>query len=163
VPLTVWLCGDYIRFPIVVSGARMATKTADKFKCPKCGSGRTRPLSLAIAEGTRRRKTVGISRRSLWSSSSTYKSDLVSSLPERPSNAGAYLCIVLGVSGLLLALVVGLNTKGAEGFAVVVGVIGLLFLVGGFAAKKPADQLANAQAGWDQCWLCARCGYRWQG
>ncbi len=22
----------------------MATKTADKFKCPKCGSGRTKPI-----------------------------------------------------------------------------------------------------------------------
>jgi hypothetical protein len=46
----------------------MATKTADKFKCPKCGSGRTKPLSVAIAGGTRRRNTVGISRRSMWSS-----------------------------------------------------------------------------------------------
>ncbi len=58
----------------------MATKTADKFKCPKCGSGRTKPISIAISSGTRRRNTVGVSRRSMWGSSSTYKSDLVSSL-----------------------------------------------------------------------------------
>jgi hypothetical protein len=61
----------------------MATKTADKFKCPKCGSARTKPISVAIASGTRRRSSVGVSRRSMWGSSSTYKSDLVSSLPER--------------------------------------------------------------------------------
>jgi hypothetical protein len=35
----------------------MATKTADKFKCP----GRTKPLSVAISAGTRRRSTVGFS------------------------------------------------------------------------------------------------------
>jgi hypothetical protein len=140
----------------------MATKTADNYKCPKCGSGRTKPLSIAIAGGTRRRNTVGVSRRSMWGSTSTYKSDLVSSLPQRPSNRGAYLCIVLGVCGLLFALFVGLNTKGAEGFAMGVGVLGLLFLVGGFGAIKPADQLTAAQASWDRRWMCARCGNQWQ-
>jgi len=140
----------------------MATKTADKFKCPKCGSGRTKPLSLAISAGTRRRTTVGVSRRSLWSSSSTYKTDLVSSLPQRPSNGGAYLLVFLGICGLLFAAVVGSNAKDAQGFAAVIGIIALLFLVGGIGAKKPANQLASAQAGWDQCWLCARCGHRWQ-
>jgi hypothetical protein len=50
----------------------MATKSADKFKGPKCGSGRTKPISIAIASGTRRRNTVGVSRRSMWGSSSTY-------------------------------------------------------------------------------------------
>ena len=68
----------------------------------------------------------------------------------------------LGVCGLLFAVLVGSNVKGAEGFAVAIGVIGLLFLVGGIGAKKPPNHLANAQAGWDQCWLCARCGHRWQ-
>ena len=140
----------------------MATKSADKFKCPRCGSGRTKPLSIAIAGGTRRRSTVGISRRSMWGSSSTYKSDLVSSLPQRPSNAGAYLLMFLGVCGLLLALFVGANEKGAEGFAVAIGVVGLLFLLGGIGAKKPPDQLANAQASWDKCWMCARCGNQWE-
>jgi len=124
----------------------MATTTADKFKCPKCGSGRTKPLSVAIATGTRRRKTVGMSRRSMWGSTSTYKSDLVSGLPQRPSNGGAYLCIFLGVCGLFLALFVGSNEKGAQGLAVVLGVVGILFFLGGIGAKKPADQLTNAQA-----------------
>jgi len=127
----------------------MATKTADKFKCPKCGSGRTKPLSVAIAGGTRRRNTVGISRRSMWSSTSTYKSDLVSSLPQRPSNGGAHLCIFLGVCGVLFALFIGSNMKGADGFAVVVGVVSLLLVLGGIRLKKPPDQLANAQANWD--------------
>jgi hypothetical protein len=135
---------------------------SDNFKCPKCGSGRTKPLSIAIASGTRRRHTVGISRRSLWGSSSTYKSDLVSSLPQRPSNAGAYFCIVLGVCGLLFALFIGSNEKGAEGFAIAVGVVGVLFLLGGIGAKKSPDQLAAAQAGWDRGWMCARCGHQWE-
>ena len=140
----------------------MATKTADKFKCPKCGSGRTKPLSVAIGAGTRRRNTVGFSRHSMWNSTSTYKSDLVSSLPQRPSNVGAYLCIFLGVCGLLFALFVALNTKDATGFAVAVGVVALLFLVGGIGAIKPADKLADAQAGWDRRWMCARCGNQWE-
>ena len=137
-------------------------KTADKFKCPKCGSGRTKPLSLAIAGGTRRRNTIGISKRSMWSSTSTYKSDLVSSLPERPSNGGAYLCIFLGVCGLLLALYIASNAKGAEGFAAVVGVVSLMFLLGGIGAKKSPDQLTNAQANWDRRRMCARCGNQWE-
>ena len=134
----------------------------DKFKCPKCGSGRTKPLSIAIAGGTRRQNAVGFSRRSLWSSTSTYKSDLVSSLPDRPSNGGAYLCMVLGVCGLLFAWFVAANGKGLEGFAVVVGSISLFLLVGGISAKKPEEQLAGAQATWDRRWMCARCGHQWQ-
>lgn len=140
----------------------MATKTAEKFKCPNCGSGRTKPLSIAIAGGTRRRNTVGISRRSMWSSTSTYKSDLVSSLPQRPSNAGAYLCMFLGICGLLFALLVGSAGKDAAGFAIVIGVVSLVFLLGGIGAKKPPDQLASAQANWDNCWMCARCGNQWR-
>ncbi len=134
---------------------------ADNFKCPKCGSGRTKPLSIAIAGGTRRRHTVGISRRSVWSSSSTYKSDLVSSLPQRPSSAGAYLCIVLGVCGLPFAVFIGSNEKGAEGFAIAV-VVSVLFGLGGIGAKKSPDQLATAQASWDKRWMCARCGNQWE-
>jgi len=140
----------------------METKTADNFKCPKCGSGRTKPLSIAITGGTRRRKTIGISRRSLWGSSSTYKSDLVSSLPQRPSNAGAYLCIFLGVCGSLFALFVGSNDKSLEGFAVVVGIVSLFFTLGGIGLRKSPDQLATAQTDWDRCWMCARCGHQWQ-
>jgi len=62
------------------------TQMPDNFKCPNCGSGRTKPLSMAVSTGTRRRSTVGLSRRSIWGSQSTYKSDFVSSLPTRPSN-----------------------------------------------------------------------------
>jgi len=140
----------------------MATKTPDDFKCPKCGSGRTKPLSVAIAEGTRRRNTLGISRRSIWGSTSTYRSDLVSGLPRRPSNSSAYLCMFLGVCGLVLALFIGSNEKGAEGFAWVVGAVSLLFLLGGIGAKKRPDQLATSQASWDRCWMCARCGHQWE-
>ncbi len=140
----------------------MATKTADKFKCPRCGSGRTKPLSIAIAGGTRRRSTVGISKRSMWGSSSTYKSDLVSSLPQRPSNAGAYLLMVLGVCGLLFALLIGSADKNATGFAVAIGAVALLLLLGGIGARKPPDQLANAQGSWDRRWMCARCGHQWE-
>jgi|ERR1039457_4297484 hypothetical protein len=105
----------------------MATKAGDNFKCPKCGS----PLSIDIAGGIRRRNTLGISRRSMWGSTSTYKSEVVSTLPQRPSNAGAYLCMFLGVCGLLLALFVGSHEKGAEGFASTVGVVSIVFLLGG--------------------------------
>jgi hypothetical protein len=140
----------------------MAIKTADKFKCPKCGSGRTKPVSMAIASGTRRRSTVGVSRRSMWGSSSTYKSDLVSGLPQRPSNAGAYLLIFLGVGGFLFALLVGSADNHATGFAVVIGIIALLFLFGGIGAKKKPEELAAAQSSWDRCWMCARCGNQWE-
>jgi hypothetical protein len=135
---------------------------SDKFKCPNCASGRTKPLSIAISSGTRRRNTVGVSRRSVWSSTSTYKSDLVSTLPDRPSNGGAYLCMFLGVCGLLFALFVGSNVKGADGFIVLVVIVSALFFIGGYGAKKPAEQLANVQASWDNTWLCARCGHKWQ-
>lgn len=118
-------------------------------------------MSVAIAGGTRRRNTVGFSRRSFWSSTSTYKSDLVSSLPDRPSNGGAYLCMVLGVCGLLFAWFVGANGKGLEGFAIAVGVVSAFLLTSGFAAKKPVEQLASAQANWDKRWMCARCGHQW--
>jgi len=105
----------------------MATKTADKFKCPACGSGRTKPISMAIASGTRRRGTVGVSRRAVWGSSSTYKSDLVSGLPQRPSNAGPYLLMFLGVGGLLFALLIGSADKNAIGAAAVIAIVALLF------------------------------------
>jgi len=140
----------------------MATKTADKFKCPRCGSGRTKPVSIAIASGTRRRSTVGVSRRSMWGSSSTYKSDLVSSLPQRPSNAGAYLLMFIGVGGLLFALLIGSADKNATGFAAVIATVGLVFLFGGIGMKKKPQELATAQSSWDRCWMCARCGNQWE-
>ena len=140
----------------------MPTKTADKFKCPKCGSGRTKPLSIAIAGGTRRRKTIGLSRRSLWGSSSTYKSDLVSSLPQRPSNLGAYFLMFIGVAGFLFALLIVSVEKNAGGFAALVGFIALLFVLGGIGAKKKPEELAVAQESWDKRWMCARCGNQWE-
>jgi predicted nucleic-acid-binding Zn-ribbon protein len=140
----------------------MATKTGDKFKCPKCGSGRTKPLSIAIAGGTRSRQTIGFSRRSLWSSTSTYKSDLVSSLPQRPSNIGAYFLISIGVCGFLFALLVVSVEKNAGGFAAFVGFIALLFVLGGIGAKKKPEELAVAQESWDKSWMCARCGNQWE-
>lgn len=118
---------------------------------------------MAIAGGTGRRKTVGLSRRSFWASTSTYKSDLVAGLPQRPSNATAYLCIFLGVCGLLLALFVGTSDPKAVGFTVLVAVVSLLFLLVGFGTRKPADQVADEQAAWENTWLCARCGHKWQG
>jgi hypothetical protein len=70
--------------------------------------------------------------------------------------------MVLGVCGLLLALFIGANGKNVEGFAVAIGFISLLFLIGGIGAKKPADQLVVDQAAWDRRWMCARCGHQWQ-
>lgn len=139
----------------------MGDKMADKFKCPQCGSGRTKPLSVATSTGTRRRNTVGISRRSVWGSSSTYKSDFVSSLPSRPSNGGAYVCIFLGLCGMAFAAFVFAEVKGAEGFAAIIGVVGFVFLIGGIGAKKEPEALASAQANWDKRWVCARCGHQW--
>lgn len=55
----------------------------------------------------------------MWGSSSTYKSDFVSSLPSRPSNGGAYVCIFLGVCGMVFAVFVLAEVKGAEGFAAI--------------------------------------------
>src|SRR5215472_6106897 len=133
----------------------------DNFKCPNCGSGRTKPLRVAVSSGTRRRNTVGASGRSAWGSTSVYRSDFVAGLPTRPSNSRAYLCIFLGASGLVFALLVGANIKGAATFAVVVGVVGLLFLILGYHAKRPKDSLVSAQATWDSQWLCARCGHQW--
>jgi hypothetical protein len=103
---------------------------------------------------------VGLSRRSVWSSISTYRSDLVSTLPARPSNVVAYLCIFLGVCGLLLAVFVGTDVQ-EKGLTVVIGTVGVLFLVVGYAAKKPKERLAAAQVVWDKQWLCARCGHQW--
>jgi hypothetical protein len=131
---------------------------ADKFKCPNCSSTRTNPLSLAIAGGTRRRRTVGFSRRCIWTSNSTYKSDFVSSLPERPSNGIAYVLIFFGICGLLFAMLISSDDKGA---ATVIGIIGVLLIVFGIGARKPAEQLTNAQAAWDKRWVCARCGHQW--
>jgi hypothetical protein len=135
---------------------------ADKFKCPKCSSGRTKPLSIAIAGGTRRRQTVGFSRRSLWTSTNTDKSELVSSLPTCPSNNTSYSLIFLGVCGLILASFVGSGSN-ATGFTVFIAVVSILFLLIGLGSKKSLGQLAEQQSSWDSTWFCARCGHKWQG
>jgi hypothetical protein len=98
----------------------------------------------------------------MWGSTSTYKSDLVSSLPQRPSNAGAYLLMFLGVGGLLFALLIGSADKNATGFAVVIGLVALLFIFGGIGAKTKPEELTTAQSRWDRCWMCARCGNQWE-
>jgi len=116
---------------------------------------------MAISGGTRRKGTVGISTRSLWGSS-TYKPDLVSTLPQRSSNGAASLWILLGVFGLLFALLIGFTYKGVEVFAAIVGGVSILLLLGGVGARKSADQLANAHIASDRRWLCARCGHQWQ-
>lgn len=71
---------------------------------------------------------MGFSRRSLWTSSSTYKSDWVANLPIRPSNGIAYLLIFLGACGLALALLIG-NGSNATGFAILVAAVSILFLL----------------------------------
>jgi len=38
-----------------------------------------------------------------------------------------------------------------------------LFLLAGFGSRKSVDQLADQQSEWDDTWLCARCGHKWQG
>ena len=58
---------------------------------------------MVIATGTRRRSTVGVSRRSVWTSGSTYRSDFVASLPSRPTNTWAYLFMVAGAVGIFFA------------------------------------------------------------
>jgi len=87
---------------------------------------------------------------------------LVSSLPQRPSNIGAYLLMFVGLCGLLFALLVGSTDKNATGIAVGIGVISVVFLLAGIGAKKPQDQLVSAQASWDKRWMCARCGNQWE-
>ncbi len=98
----------------------------------------------------------------MWGSSSTYKSDLVSSLPERPSNAGAYLVMLLGIGGLLFAFLIGSADKNATGFATVIGFVALLLVFGRIRAKKKPDELATAQSSWEKRWTCARCGNQWE-
>jgi len=105
---------------------------------------------------------MGLSLRSMWGSGSTYKSDLVKSLPQRPSNAVSYLLIFFGVVGLLVAFLVVSADKNATGFAVAVGLVALLFLFGGIGARKKPDELATAQSSWDRRWMCARCGNQWE-
>jgi hypothetical protein len=69
----------------------------------------------------------------------SYKSDLVSSLPQRPSNAGAHPPMFLGVCGLLFALLVGSGDKNATGIAVGIGVISVVFLLAGTGTKKSPE------------------------
>lgn len=119
---------------------------------------------MAISAGTRRRSTVGMSsRRRVWGSSSTYKSDFVSGLPARPSNANAYLLVAAGICGLLFALlVISADSNNGGGLAGAIALVALVFLFTGISMRKQPRALATEQAIWDRRWLCARCGYQWQ-
>jgi Flp pilus assembly protein protease CpaA len=70
--------------------------------------------------------------------------------------------MLIGVGGLLFALLVLSTDNHAAGFAVLCGLVGLLFLFGGIGAKKSPEQLATAQESWDNRWMCARCGNQWE-
>jgi hypothetical protein len=104
----------------------MATKLLTNSNVQSVGLDERSHCRLQLRGGTHRRKTIGISRRSLWSSTSAYKSDLVSNLPQRPSNAGPYFLMLLGVAGLLFAFLIGSVEKNAIGFSAFVGFIALL-------------------------------------
>ena len=60
---------------------------------------------------------------------------------------GSYLCIFVGACGLLIAVWAGISNS--DNGAIIFGVAGVFFLIIGIAARKPADQLENAQAAWD--------------
>jgi hypothetical protein len=69
----------------------------------------------------------------------------------------------LGACGLLFAFAVGsANDGGAVLLAAVIAFISLLFIFGGYGARKSAEHLASSQDAWDKTWLSARCGYQWQ-
>lgn len=124
---------------------------------PQCLSKSTQPLSMALSTGTRRRSTVGISRRGLWTSGSTYRSDFVSSLPAYPTNYGAYLCLAVGS---FLAFL-GYNTLNVPGAAVVFFVLGGLLILGGLRLRKSGVALSAARDTWQRTWVCKRCGQLW--
>jgi hypothetical protein len=80
----------------------------------------------------------------LWSSTSTYKSDLVSAfgnVPPTVAHTSACFSMFLRVCGLLFALLAGSADKNEAGSAMVVGAVGLPFLSGGIRMKKAPDQL----------------------
>lgn|SRR5437667_9012845 len=131
-------------------------KTINKFRCPVCDSGRTKPLPMAVNTGTRRRNTVGLSRRSVWTSTSKYTSDFVSSLPFYPSNFSAYALIGAGLFALLIALVA--NDPETRTVCLV---LGLLVLALGFSIRKPQAILEAARRAWRGTWVCMRCGHQW--
>jgi hypothetical protein len=63
---------------------------------------------------------------------------------------------------MAFAALVFSQAKGPEWFAVIVGVVGFLLLIGGKEAIKTPESLASAQTTWDKSWVCARCGHQWQ-
>jgi len=70
--------------------------------------------------------------------------------------------MIIGVGGLLFALLIFSVDKNAGAFAAFVGFIALLFLLGGIGAKKKPEELSIAQESWDKRWMCARCGNQWK-
>ena len=62
---------------------------------------------------------------------------------------------------MAFAALVFAQVKGAEGFAAIIGIVGLVFMIVGIGAKKEPGVLASAQASWDKRWVCARCGHQW--
>lgn len=70
--------------------------------------------------------------------------------------------MLIGVGGLLFALLILSVDKNSIGLAAFVGFIALLLLLGGIGAKKKPAELAVAQETWDKRWMCARCGNQWE-
>jgi hypothetical protein len=125
-----------------------------KFKCPNCGSERTKPIPIAVAEGTRRRGTVGLSRRGVWGSASMYQTDFVRSISHHPAGHGCL--ITLAVIGLLYGLGSWVVDKSRAIMIIIISIAALVWV------KTLKGQQSIEQEHWDRSWICARCGYRWE-
>jgi len=68
----------------------------------------------------------------------------------------------IGVGGFLFALLIVSVDKHSGGFAAFVGLIALLFVLGGIGSKRKPEELAAAQESWDKRWMCCRCGNQWE-
>jgi hypothetical protein len=129
-----------------------------KFDCPNCGSARTKPVPVAVTEGTRRGGRIGVSRRGVWGSASTYQNDFITSISRNPKRHG---CLTtFGALGLVYALgsLIG-GTSETVTTSIVIGIISVLVLVGVTQAKR---QRSIEQAHWERSWVCFRCGYEWE-
>lgn len=70
--------------------------------------------------------------------------------------------MIIGVGGVLFAILIVSLDQHTTAFAAIVGFIALLFLFGGIGAKKKPEELTVAQESWDKRWMCARCGNQWE-